>query len=82
LEAQVESLKAERDIYRTHRDDLARIVGKKVFDVMKQHMNDTNIPESSLQSDESMPNITFDCVGNSNNVDDRTSIAVHNSCAI
>ena len=52
LETQVETLKTERDKYRDHRDDLAGVVGKKVVNVMKQHMSDDgNISESSLGSD-------------------------------
>ena len=50
MKAQVESLKTERDKYRDHRDYLAGIVSNKVIDVMEQHMNDANISESFLQT--------------------------------
>jgi E3 ubiquitin-protein ligase DOA10 len=60
LEVQVESLRAERDKYRDHRDDLADIVSNKVINVMEQHMNDTNISESSIQSNNDHSQDGFD----------------------
>ncbi len=44
-------MKAERDKYRNHRDDLAGMVSNKVIDAMEQHMmNDSNLSETSFHS--------------------------------
>jgi len=38
LETQVKLLETERNKYRNHRDDLVSMVGKRVGDIMNEHM--------------------------------------------
>lgn len=52
METQVESLKKERDKYRTHRDELVDMAGSKVKDVMEQHMKISSISESFIHTEE------------------------------